>query len=150
MHLQTCAVVAIGVFGATLGAAYQCILLSAAFGISLLLLAVLKPYNHAAVNALGAKSFACLTLTAQGALVLSMLAVTESEGTANQQAAATTAVAAAVLAVNVAFVVSVIWRVLRVVEWGVLKRAASNAVEFVRRKSQRRGRGRRGWPGCVC
>jgi hypothetical protein len=35
-------VIAIGVFGTTLGAAYQCILLSAVFGMSLLLLAVLE------------------------------------------------------------------------------------------------------------
>jgi hypothetical protein len=147
IHMQTCAVVAIGVFGATLGAAYQCIVLSAAFGVSLLLLAVFKPYNHAAANALGAQSIACLMLTAQGALVFSMLAITDPDAAADSAvAAAVTAIGAVVLAINVVFVVSMMWRVLRVVEWDAVAKAAANARDFVRKPSQLYSRGRRSLP----
>lgn len=127
--LQTCVVVAIGVFGATLGAAFQCILLGAAFGTSLLLLAVFKPYSDRTSHTVGAQSLACLMLTAQGALVLTLLATSGSESTA----AAATGVAAVVLAVNAVFVLSVLWRLLRAAEWGVVAQAARSVAGLVQR-----------------
>jgi hypothetical protein len=147
IHTQTCAVVAVGVFGATLGAAYQCIVLSAVFGVSLFLLTTFKPYNHEAAHALDAQGLACLMLTAQGALVFSVLAITDPDAAADSAAAAAvSAVGGVVVAINVIFVVSVMWRVLRVVEWDVVAKAAANVGDLVRRSSQRYSRGHRSLP----
>ena len=100
-------------FGATLGAAYQCILLTAAFGTVLLLLAAFKPFAHTAATLVGLQSLMCLLLSAQAALAVSLLG---AEGPGENSAAAN-GVAATVLCVNVVFVLSFVWRVVRVIDW---------------------------------
>lgn len=115
--MQTCVVVAISVFGATLGAGFQLILLTTAFGAALLLLAAFKPFAAAGANLLGMQSCGCLMLSAQAALVFNMLAALSEDNTLPEASQAANGVAAVVLVINVVFVLSVFWRVLRAVDW---------------------------------
>lgn len=61
---------AISVFGATLGAAIQCILLTAACGVAQTLLGVFKPFAYREANLVSMQAFGCLVLSAQAALFL--------------------------------------------------------------------------------
>jgi hypothetical protein len=83
-------------------------------------------------------------LTAQGALVSRVLAMASSDDAA--AAGAATGVGAVVLAINLVFVLSVVWRVLRAVEWGAVAKAVASIGAAVRRTSQRHARGRSALP----
>jgi len=109
---------AISVFGATLSAPFQCILLNAAFGVSLLLLAVFRPYAHQDSNVMAMQSCACLLLTAQAPLLFALM---KSEGQDDDMAA--NAVAAVFMLINMAFVLSAAWRLVRAVNWSQVLKA---------------------------
>jgi hypothetical protein len=110
--LQTCIVVAISVFGATLGAAFQCILLTAACGVAQTLLGVFKPFAYREANLVSMQAFGCLVLSAQAALVFELLVLADAD-----TVAAETGVAAVVLLVNIVFVLSVVWRIVTAIDW---------------------------------
>jgi hypothetical protein len=129
LPLQTCVVVAISVFGATMGAAWQCILLTAACGVAQTLLGVFKPFAYREANLVSMQAFGCLVLSAQAALVFELLVLTGEENTA----VAANFVAVVTLLVNIAFVLSVLWRMVTAIDWaeiggtaGSLGRAAAS------------------------
>lgn len=124
MLLQTCLVVAISVFGVTLGAEFQCILLTAAFGASLLLLAAFRPFSHHAANLVGIQGCACLLVSVQAALAIHLLTLEGSENTA-----AATGVAVAVLCVNLIFALSFLWRVLHAIDWTGISRVTRRVAQ---------------------
>lgn len=126
--LQTCIVVAISVFGATLGAPFQCILLTAACGVAQTLLGVFKPFEFREANLVSMQAFGCLMLSAQAALVFELLVLIDAGN-----AAAANGVAALVLVVNIVFVLSMLWRIVTAIDWaavggnaGTLGRAAAS------------------------
>lgn len=112
MAMQTCVVVAIGVFGATLGSTFQCVLLVTAFAAALLLLAVFKPFVNKEANLIGMLSCGCLLITAQAPLVFALLRGEEESG-----GLAASIVAVIVLLVNIVFVSALVWRLVRAVDW---------------------------------
>lgn len=118
--LQTCVVVAISVFGATLPAVYQCVLFTAAFGMAFLLLAIFRPFSHHRANVIGLQSLACLILTAQAALVVATLASTDVEAA---YTAAAVAVCVVAICVNVLFALSFGVQLLLVVDWAAISKA---------------------------
>jgi hypothetical protein len=124
---QSCAVLAISVFGSTLETVYQCTLFTAAFGSALVLLAVFKPFAQHLSNLVGIQSLGCLILTTQAALVLAALAASDAEEASRNNAAAATAVGALVLCVNAVFVLSFMWQVVRLVDWRAMLIKASRA-----------------------
>jgi len=130
--LQTCAVVAISVFGATLGANYQCILLAAACYIAQALLGHFKPFTHKEVTLVATQAFGCMVLNALAALAINLL-VEEGAG----HASAVAGVGVAVLLINIGLVLSFIWHVLRAVDWAGLARTADNMDNIISRASAR-------------
>lgn len=103
---------AISVFGATLGAAIQCILLTAACGVAQTLLGVFKPFAYREANLVSMQAFGCLVLSAQAALLFDLLA---ASGPGNSAAA--NGVGAFVFVVNAVYVVSVFWRAVCSIDW---------------------------------
>lgn len=130
--LQTCVVVAISVFGATLGANYQCILLAAACYIAQALLGHFKPFAHKEVTLVATQAFGCMVLSALAALAINLLV---EEGSSHADAAV--GVGVAVLLINITLVFSFIWYALRAVDWVGLARVADNMDSIISRASAR-------------
>lgn len=141
--LQTCIVVAISVCGATLGAAFQCILLTAACGVAQTLLGVFKPFAFREANLVSMQAFGCLVLSAQAVLVFELLVMADGS-----TAAAANGVAAFVLFVNILFVLSVLWRVVTAVDWAGLGGTAGKVGKAAAAKLGGCGGGSAGSGGC--
>jgi hypothetical protein len=124
--VQSCVILAISVFGSTLETVYQCTLFTVAFGIALVLLAVFKPFAHRQSNSVGIQSLGCLILTTQGTLVIAALAASDTDGPDGSNAAAATAVGTVLLLVNIVFVLSFVWQVVRLVDWRMVSSKASS------------------------
>jgi hypothetical protein len=108
---ETVALVAVGAFGISVGAFYQCILMTAVLTLVMYLLLVCRPYAHAtaarcmlhAVQCLFSTSFVGLTFMPVGAI--------------RPSTAYALAMGAVLLAVHVAFIGSVVVQLLFTVQW---------------------------------
>lgn len=110
--LSTIVLVMIGTFGFALGPYYQSLVITAALGISGVLLLAVRPHNCAAAGTVSLQSVGALITTSFSALTfLSYRNVTPAYGY-------TMFMGAVVLLVNVAFVLSAVWKLLRLIEWG--------------------------------
>lgn len=107
-----------------MGATAQCLLLATAFGGVMLLLAMFQPFKHRAVGNMAAQSCACLLYSTQAALVFDMV-LPEDPRTPT----ITNGVAASAIVVNGVFVLSVLWRLLRAVDWASVRSAMSRVTK---------------------
>jgi hypothetical protein len=112
--LETAILVAISVFGVNVGAFYQCLLMLAALMLISHMQLGFKPYLHPQTRKAMVQSTHCLLLTALAGL--SFLPY----GPVQASAAYGLAMGGIVLAVNVVFVCSVLWQLLRLIDWPLL------------------------------
>jgi hypothetical protein len=113
---QTICLVAIGTFGHVMGVYFQSLVLTAALGIICVLLLMVRPHTSQLAGSVTLFSVWVLITTAFSALTfLSYHNVTPAYGY-------TMAMGVFVLVINIVFVISTLWRLLRLVEWGVVRR----------------------------
>ena len=113
---QTICLVAMGTFGHVLGVYFQSLVITAALGIVCVLLLLVRPHNCQVAGAVMLFSVWVLITTAFSALTfLSYHNVTPAYGY-------TMAMGVFVLVINIAFVLSTLWKLLRLVPWGVVRR----------------------------
>lgn len=109
---QMIVLVAISVYGSVaLGAFYSLIALNMVFAIIGMVLLGVRPYAHAKANAIATMAVCCLLFTSY--IMLTFLPY----GGLQAPTAYTTAMGVTVVVVNVAFILYVVWCILRAVEW---------------------------------
>lgn len=113
--VQLSVLVAISVFGVSLGTYYSCMVLAAALWVVLLVVAQVRPYASKAVATAAVRSAACVFFTSFAALAFMPAGTIIGQAEAYGQYAA--GVGAAVLVVNVAFVLSVLWQAAQLTDW---------------------------------
>lgn len=112
--LQTLVLVMLWTFGYVLGAYYQSLVMCAALGIILILLMSVQPHRSAVAGTVSLRSVGVLLTTAFAALTfLPYRNITPAPGY-------TMAMGAFVLAINTAFVVTTVWRVIALIQWPLL------------------------------
>jgi hypothetical protein len=125
--LSTIVLVMIGTFGFALGPYYQSLVITAALGISGVLLLAVRPHNCAAAGTVSLQGVGALITTSFSALTfLSYRNVTPAYGY-------TMFMGAVVLLVNVAFVLSAVWKLLRLIEWATVAHIACSLFMILRR-----------------
>jgi hypothetical protein len=116
---QTSAVVAISIFSAQTQIYYQALALTGAFVAMGLLLAVFKPHATRAAGHVALHSMGCLALTSYVALTLLPY------GSTQPSLAYVRAAGAVLLCLNLGFIVSVLWKLARLVKWQQVWQRAS-------------------------
>jgi hypothetical protein len=111
---ETAALVAISVFGVNVGAFYQCLLMMAALMLISHLQLGFKPYTHVQAGQAMRQGTHCLLLTTL--VGLSFLPY----GPVQAGATYGLVMGGMLLAVHVVYVCSVLWRLLRIIDWPVL------------------------------
>jgi hypothetical protein len=111
--IQCLVLVAISVLGYTLGPFHQALVMTAAFAIIGLMLLTCKPHNAQRAGRVHLQSIGCLMLTSFSALGF----VAQSCIAASASSVVAIVLAALVLGVNAVFVASVLWQLLRLVQW---------------------------------
>jgi hypothetical protein len=112
--LQTLVLVMLWTFGYVLGAYYQSLVMCAALGIILVLLMSVQPHRSAVAGTVSLRSVGVLLTTAFSALTfLPYRNITPAHGY-------TLAMGAFVLAINTAFVLSTVWRLIALIQWPAL------------------------------
>jgi hypothetical protein len=113
---QTICLVAIGTFGHVLGVYFQSLVILAALGTIFVLMLLVRPHKCRVAFLVTLFSVWVLITTAFSALTfLSYQKITPAYGY-------TMAMGVFVLVINIAFVLSTMWRLLRLVQWGVVRR----------------------------
>jgi hypothetical protein len=116
---QTICLVLIGSFGHVLGVYYQTLVTTAALSIVCILLLVVRPHSSPAAGAVTLFSVWVLMATSYSALTfLPYHNAVPAYGY-------TMAMGVFVLVINVAFVLSTLWRLLRLLQWGIVGRLLS-------------------------
>eukprot|EP00879_Flechtneria_rotunda_P002277 GHRR01002468.1.p1 GENE.GHRR01002468.1~~GHRR01002468.1.p1 ORF type:complete len:306 (+),score=67.24 GHRR01002468.1:273-1190(+) len=113
--LQTLLLVAAGVFGVTLGPYYQAIVMNAALAFVFALLWVARPHLHQQTGTVALQSIACLLLTGFAALSFLPYGVVSLDDTQFETYGVIMGVI--VLLVNLAFLASVLWQLINLVDW---------------------------------
>eukprot|EP00882_Tetradesmus_deserticola_P004107 GHRQ01004338.1.p1 GENE.GHRQ01004338.1~~GHRQ01004338.1.p1 ORF type:complete len:352 (+),score=83.00 GHRQ01004338.1:3-1058(+) len=108
---QTSAAVAISIFTAQTQIYYQALALTGAFALMGLLLAVLKPHATRAAGNVALQSMGCLTVTSY--VALTMLPY----GSAQPSLRFVRTAGALLLILNLAFIVSIVWKLAWLVNW---------------------------------
>ncbi|WIA28654.1 hypothetical protein OEZ86_011190 [Tetradesmus obliquus] len=122
---ETAVLVAISVFGVNLGPFYQCLLMAVALMLITHLRLGFKPYLHKQTGRAMVRNTHCLLLTTLAGL--SFLAY----GPVIPGAAYGLAMGGIVLAVNLVYVCSELWQLLRLIDWLVLRAAISKTTHAV-------------------
>lgn len=113
---QTICLVAIGTFGHVMGVYFQSLVILAALGTIFVLMLLVRPHNCQVAFVVTLFSVWVLITTAFSALTfLSYQKVTPAYGY-------TMAMGVFVLVINITFVLSTLWRLVRLVQWGILRR----------------------------
>jgi hypothetical protein len=116
--LQTVVLVIVGTFGYALGPYFQAIVITAALQIILVLLLSVRPHVSAAAGVVSTRSLWVLSATAFSALTfLPYHNISAAPGY-------TMAMGVFVLLINVAFVLSTLWQLLRLVNWAAVHQLA--------------------------
>eukprot|EP00879_Flechtneria_rotunda_P025546 GHRR01027151.1.p1 GENE.GHRR01027151.1~~GHRR01027151.1.p1 ORF type:complete len:357 (-),score=77.56 GHRR01027151.1:267-1184(-) len=113
--LQTLLLVAVGVFGVTLGPYYQAIVMNAALALVFALLLVVQPHLHQQTGTVALQGIACLLLTGYITQSLLPYGVVRSDDTQFETYGVVMGVV--VLIVNLAFLASVLWQLIKLVDW---------------------------------
>jgi hypothetical protein len=108
---ETVALVTVGAFGISVGALYQCILMTAVLTLVMHLLLVCRPYAHATAARCMLHAVQCLFLTSFVGLTFMPV------GAVRPSTAYALAMGAVLLAVHVAFIGSVVVQLLFAVQW---------------------------------
>lgn len=111
MVLQTVLLVAISVFGYNVVPYYQNLCINAGLALTAFLLLAVRPHAHASAGKAALQSIGCLFITIYAALSfikLSELPTSKANGMA---------MGAIVWLVNLAFVLSTVWQLVRLVDW---------------------------------
>lgn len=116
--MELSVLVAIAVFAVKLGTYLGCVTLLAAFILVAWLLVWIRPYKSAATGTVASRGALCVLLTSFSTLLFMPVGTLVGRTHAYEQYAV--AVGVVVICINIAFVVSVIWKVVRVVEWKAL------------------------------
>jgi hypothetical protein len=117
--LQTIVLVMVGTFGYALGPYYQALVITAAFGIILVLLLSVHPHASAAAGVVSLRSLGVLITTAFAALTfLPYRNTAPAPGY-------TMAMGVFVLLINLAFVLSTLWQLLHLLNWAAVRQLAS-------------------------
>jgi hypothetical protein len=118
---QNILLVAISVFSYTLGPFYQAVLMNVAVAVILLLLAVARPPAHKDTQRVALFSMGCLFLTSYSALGFVQMAGGSSDDelplSSAEAGAIPTFMGVIVVATNCVFLVFVLWKLVRSVEW---------------------------------
>jgi hypothetical protein len=112
---ETAALVAISVFGVNVGAFYQCLLMTAALMLVSNLQLIFKPYAHEHAGRARLQGTHCLLLTTLAGL--SFL----PSGTVQPGAIHGLVMGGILLVVHVVYVCNVLWRLLRLIDWQLLR-----------------------------
>jgi hypothetical protein len=127
---ETILLVAIHAFGVNLGALYQSVVMTAALGVQANLLLVFKPYAYEPAGRAMLRGVQCLLLTSYVGLTFQL---TNRKSTLENQPPATygLVMGAVLVVVNFVYVWSVLWQLVRHVQWreiiNSLKSAGRNA-----------------------
>ena len=116
--VQLSVLVAVSVFAVRLGAYFGCLMLVAAFCVVLWLLVRVGPYKCNVTGTVATWGAMCVIITTFSTLPFLPAGTISGQGSAYEQYAV--AVGVVVLCINLAFVVSVVWQVTRVVRWKAL------------------------------
>jgi hypothetical protein len=123
---QTVVLVAIQAFGVNLGALYQSVVMTAALGVQVNLLLVFKPYAYVPAGRAMLRGVQCLLLTSYVGLTFQL--ISRASMLENQPPATYGLVMGAFLVlVNFVYIGSVLWQLVRHVQWGELIGAVKNA-----------------------
>ena len=114
--LQTIALVIVSTFGFALGSYYQCLLSSTVLIIVVVMLLVVKPFKCPAAGWVAVVSVCVLLLTTQAALSFISADVISPRPVYGN------ITGAFVLVANMAFILGTAWRLLKAVNWAVVKR----------------------------
>lgn len=115
---QTMVLVAISVFGFGLGSYYACLALTAALALSIVLQACLQPYATVVAGFTALRAATCVFFTSFA--VLSFLPPGVPYGQAGANYVYAMVAGALVLGINVLFIASVAWQLIRRIDWEVL------------------------------
>jgi hypothetical protein len=123
---QTIVLVAIHAFGVNLGALYQSVVMTAALGVQVNWLLVFKPYAYAPAGRAMLRGVQCLLLTSYVGLTFQL---TSRASTLENQPPATYGLVMGTFLVvaNVAYVCSVLWQLVRHVDWQEVIATVKNA-----------------------
>jgi hypothetical protein len=116
--VQMSVLVAITVFSVRLGTYFGCVVLMVAYFVVLSLLISIRPYACKAVGAVATRGAQCVFITSMATLLFMPAGTISGQAGAYEQYGI--AVGVVVLCLNVAFVLSVVWQVSRLVRWKVL------------------------------
>uniref|UniRef100_A0A383WJB8 Right handed beta helix domain-containing protein n=1 Tax=Tetradesmus obliquus TaxID=3088 RepID=A0A383WJB8_TETOB len=122
--LQTTGLVAISTFGATMAVWYQSICMTYALAVIVLMQAVWRPHALAATRAVSMQSMCCLLFTSS--LGMSFLTL---PGGPQPGAAYAEVVGAVMVLLHAGFVGSVVWRLLRGVDWASQRMACAQVLQ---------------------
>jgi len=115
---QTMLLVAISIFGFGLGTYYPCLALTAALALSIVLQACLQPYATVVAGSTALRGATCVFFTSFAAL--SFLPPGVPYGQAGTNYVYAMVAGGIVLFINVLFIASVAWQLIRLIEWGKL------------------------------
>jgi len=122
--LQTISLVMVGTFGHALGPYFQALVMMAALGLIGVLLLCVKPHTSEAAGTVSLQSIGVLYLTTYSALTfLPHRNITPAPGY-------TTTMGVVVLVLHIAFVLSTLWKLAHLINWG----AACKCLHWVCRK----------------
>lgn len=127
--VQTMLLVAVSVFGLTLGAYRQGLLLNGVLGYMVLMQFVLRPHTKKQAARIVLHSYMCLFLTSYTALSF----LRGSTGTFSTDPTVAAYMGAFVLVLNITFVISVLWQLVQLIEWADIKTKAQLLGEWVGR-----------------
>ncbi|KAF6253513.1 hypothetical protein COO60DRAFT_407655 [Scenedesmus sp. NREL 46B-D3] len=113
---QTTVLVTIHAFGVNMGALYQSVVMTAAFGTQLYLLMALRPYAYRPAGQAMLRGLQCLLLTSYVGLTF-QLASRPVNSEVQPSAAYGLVMGAVLVLVNVVYICSVLWQLVRHVEW---------------------------------
>jgi hypothetical protein len=125
---QTMALVAVSVFGANMGATFQAVVMTAVLAVFLYLLMAFKPFAYQRTGGSMLFGVQCLLLTSFVGHTFQLAASSRSQlqsQAEGQQAAATYGIVMGVLLllVNLAYVSSVLWQLVQLMEWQAVREA---------------------------
>ncbi|KAF6265050.1 hypothetical protein COO60DRAFT_1480381 [Scenedesmus sp. NREL 46B-D3] len=127
---QTIVLVTIHAFGVNMGALYQSVVMTAALGTQLYLLMALRPYAYRPAGQAMLRGLQCLLLTSYVGLTF-QLASRPVSSEVQLSAAYGLVMGAVLVLVNVAYICSVLWQVVRHVEWCEVVGAVRSAGRIV-------------------
>uniref|UniRef100_A0A383VT78 TRP C-terminal domain-containing protein n=1 Tax=Tetradesmus obliquus TaxID=3088 RepID=A0A383VT78_TETOB len=130
---ETAVLVAISEFGVNVGPFYQCLLMAAVLVLIIYLRLGVKPYVHQQTGKAMVHNTLCLLLTTMVGQSFLLY------GPVTPGAAYGLAMGAILLAVNLVFVCSVLWQLLRLIDWPALSAAFSKSIRTVCRRLQHLG-----------